>query len=163
MSLVMVSREKMEVITMPLDRAPLDRGDIRPEQNETLPEYIDRMIAMDRVIYPADKYPDLPRIVATDGWIAKRENYWAFAYKAFWEWGWCLAHGHFTDPHAHRISDFVFSSSHSSHRAPSEAPSEAPSVAPSPDDMPRIYRSNAMPRIYARTFDRDKESLLKAS
>lgn len=155
----MVSREKMEVITAPLDRAPLNRGDIRPEQNETLPEYIDRMIAMDRVIYPADKYPDLPRIVATDGWIAKRENYWAFAYKAFWEWGWCLAHGHFTDPHAHRISDFVFSSSHSSHRVPSEAPSvapsEAPSVAPSPDDMPRIYRSNAYPRIYTQTFDRD--------
>ena len=121
-------------MTAPLDRAPLNRGDIRPQQNETLPDYIDRMIAIDRVIYPADKYPDMPRIVAPDGWIATRENYWAFAYKAFWEWGWSLAYGQFTDPHAHRLSDFVFSSSHSSHRTPS------------PDDVPRIYRSNAVPR-----------------
>ena len=88
----------------PLDRAPLDRGDIRPLHNETFPHYIDRMIAMDRVIYPADKYPDMPRIVSTDGWIAKRENYWAFAFNAFWEWGWALPHGYFTDPHAHRLS-----------------------------------------------------------
>ena len=133
--------------TMP-ERAPLDRGDIRPMQNEMLSDYIDRMIAVDRVIYPENKYPDLPRIIAPDGWIAKRENYWAFAYKAFWEWGWCLAYGQFTDPHAHRLSDFVFSSSHSSHRAPSEVPSEVPIQ----DSMPRIYRSNAMPRIYARTY-----------